>query len=96
MDQGHQKEAQAFAERPAADILAARVGESVVLINLQTDRICELNPTGSRFWELFCEGRSRAALQEQLAGEFDVDPGELDDEIDRLLDALRSEGLITP
>jgi hypothetical protein len=78
------------------EILAAPVGENMVLINLRTDQIFELNRTGSRLWELLCQGYGRAELQHQLAQEFDVDPREVAGEIDRLLDALRSEGLIAP
>jgi hypothetical protein len=96
MNEGHQEDVPASDDRlrPAEEILAARVRETVVLIHLQTDRICELNRTGSRFWELLCEGYGRFELQQRLAQEFDVDPGELAGEIDRLVHALRSEGLI--
>ena len=43
------------------------VDDEVVLVNLQTNRIFALNPTGARFWELLEGGAGRAEIEETLA-----------------------------
>jgi hypothetical protein len=78
--------------RRADDTIGSRVGDEMVLIQLGTDKIYELNLTGARLWELLGEVCDRSELQLRLAREFDVDAAELSGDVDRLLAALRSEG----
>src|SRR5689334_8572974 len=78
--------------RPAADVVARRLGDSAVLIRLNTNRIYELNATGARVWELLSEGATRERVVDTLNQEFD-DPG-IGDAVDQLIAVLRSEGLV--
>ena len=81
--------------RPNPDIVAQRVGSEVVLVNLQTNRIYELNRTGARLWELIEAGRDRDQIQQALQREFDVNEPQLALEIDSFLTLLADANLVS-
>jgi coenzyme PQQ synthesis protein D (PqqD) len=70
------------------------VGEDVVLVDLQTNQVYALNPTGSRVWELLGEHQDREHMLAELRTEFDVDEPQLTREVDELLDDLVGAGLL--
>lgn len=80
--------------RQNPDVVSSRLGEAGVLVNLRTNRILELNATGIRIWELIGEGLSVHAIGARLLTEFDVESGEVDQELARLVDELVGEGLV--
>ena len=80
--------------RPASDIIARRLGESAVLIRLQTNRIYELNETGARIWEVLKTGVTRDEIIEKLATEFDIERDALGVAVDELIGTLKAEGLL--
>lgn len=80
--------------RPKPDVIARRLGSSVVLVDLQTNRIYELNQTGARIWELVVEGHDLEAIETTLQAEFDTAAVNVRDEIARVLRDVRAEGLI--
>ena len=80
--------------RPNPDVVAQRVGTDVVLVNLRTNRIYELNRTGARLWELIQEGHDRDQIQQHLLREFDVEEAQLALEIDAFLTRLGEADLI--
>jgi len=78
--------------RPAADVIARRLGDSAVLIRLNTNRIYELNATGARVWELLSEGATRDQVVDALGREFDEEG--IGAAVDELIGVLRAEGLV--
>ena len=78
--------------RPAADVIARRLGDSAVLIRLNTSRIYELNATGARIWELLAEGATREQVVDALGREFDEEG--IGAAVDELIGVLRAEGLV--
>jgi hypothetical protein len=78
--------------RPAADVIARRLGDSAVLIRLNTNRIYELNATGARIWELLAEGATREQVVDALGREFDE--GGIGAAVEELIGVLRTEGLV--
>jgi hypothetical protein len=76
------------------DVVWRRVGDEAVLVNLKTNRIYSLNHTGARFWELISGGHNREAAEATLIEEFDVEEGELRNEVAAVLEQLAKEGLI--
>lgn len=80
--------------RVCDNVVARRVDDEVVVVDLATNRIFSLNPTGARFWELLADGLSRSAIRARMLEEFDVDAGVLDDEIERLVRELNAESLV--
>ena len=81
-------------EMPSDDVVARRLDDVVILINLKTNRIFELNATGARLWELMSAGSTEAEIHETMLAEFDVTESELAQSIDRLAGWLADEGLI--
>lgn len=65
-----------------------------MLVDLATNHIFELNRTGHRIWELLGEGLDRRAIRDRLQQEFSVDPEQLEQELEKLLNALKLEQLI--
>jgi hypothetical protein len=80
--------------RPASDIIARNLGESAVLIRLQTNKIYELNATGARIWDLLKAGSTQEQLVDALMDEFSVNRDDLSRAVGDLLNSLRADGLI--
>jgi hypothetical protein len=80
--------------QPHPQVVARRVEDELVVIQLDRNRIYALNRTGARFWELIVEGRSRSEACELMLEEFDVARAELEREIEELLDLLFREELL--
>lgn len=80
--------------RPKADVVCRRLGESAVLIDLETNGIFELNRTGFRIWELLLEGMTIEAMVDRLQAEFAVERERATSEVGALLARLREERLI--
>jgi hypothetical protein len=82
------------AVRPKHDVVARRLGDAVVLVNLATNGIYELNATGARIWELLSEGRQVADIARVLEEEFESEGIDVRREIEDLVDRVRAEGLV--
>lgn len=80
--------------RADPNVLAKRVGDDIVLVHVETNRVFELNRTAAFLWDALSVGSTRAELEERMALEFDVERGELAREIDALLGQFTSEQLI--
>jgi coenzyme PQQ synthesis protein D (PqqD) len=76
------------------NVVAQRVEDQVVVVNLETNRIFALNSTGARVWELLSEGHDESEIHAKLSEEYTVDGRELHDEIERLLADLNAESLV--
>ena len=81
--------------KPSADVVYRDLADEVVLVHLATNRIYSLSPTGGRFWALLASGWDRDRIEQQLLEEFEVEPAELQHEIDGLVESLAKEGLVT-
>lgn len=84
----------ASTRRPAPDVVVEKIEGASVLINLTTNRMFELNETGTRLWELLAEGHQPDAIKAQLLREYDVDRPTVDREVDDLLARLEAEQLV--
>jgi hypothetical protein len=82
--------------RASPDTVAQRVGDEVVLVHVNTDKIFVLNRTGARLWELLASGLERKDIQQKMLQEFDVTEDQLTREVDALVASLREEQLIDP
>ena len=65
-----------------------------VLVDLDSDRIFELNDTGARIWEAWQAGHDVEAIAERLCAEFEIDPAAAVEATNRLLGDLRAAGLV--
>jgi hypothetical protein len=78
------------------NVVAQRVEDQIVVVNLETNRIFALNSTGARLWELLSEGHDESEIHAQLREEYAVEGNELRDEIEGLLAQLNAEALVEP
>jgi hypothetical protein len=76
------------------DVIARQTGGAVVLVHLSTNRIYELNETGTRIWELLEQRRSSTEIKDQLCTEFTVTPPQARDAYNKLVSELIQEGLV--
>jgi hypothetical protein len=76
------------------NVVAQRVDDQVVLVNLETNRIFALNPTGARLWELLSAGHSEAEIRAKLIEEYGIAQAELEAEVDRLMHELNGQSLV--
>jgi hypothetical protein len=74
--------------------VSRRLGDEIVLVHLETNRIFSLSPTGARLWELLTDGKSRPEIERQLHEEYDVSPEAVSTEIDSLVTMLEAEALV--
>ena len=81
--------------RPGLDVLSQRYDDSVVLLNLGTDRFFHMNRTAARFWELLSEGYNPGQIFEAMSREFDIAEPQLAAEMTTLIAELRAENLVT-
>ncbi|HEY3037865.1 MAG TPA: PqqD family protein [Pyrinomonadaceae bacterium] len=81
--------------KPNPNVLFKRLGDEMVLFNLDTDHFYELNGPAARFWELLSAGHDTAQVSEQMLDEFAVDRDQLASEAGALLASLQQEGLVS-
>lgn len=76
------------------EIIYHRIGDELLIINLNNDKIFTLNRTGARFFELLVSQTEVNEIKKELLKEFTIEPEELDREIKLILGKLLDEGLI--
>ena len=83
-----------IALRPNPEVIMKRLDEAAILVNIATNRIFELNETGTRVWELLDQGLDVDRIAPHLVGEFDVEDARAASEVKNLLLRLQTEGLL--
>ena len=81
--------------RPNSDVIAKRLDQTCVLVHIPTNRIFELNETGSRVWEMIGESLGTDQIVQRLADEFNVEEAQAANEVNELLTRLGNEGLLS-
>ena len=76
------------------DVLAKPVGGEVVLVNMRTNRIYELNRTAGRLWELVGEGLTLGEIQARLVDEFGAEREQVRLEVEAMVEELLDEQLL--
>jgi hypothetical protein len=81
--------------RVSDEVVSREVGDETMLLDLSSGTYFGLDPVGARFWQLLEEGKSPIEARETLAAEYDVEPAQLERDLEALLDALASHGLVS-
>ena len=76
------------------NVVARTVGESTVLVHLQTNRIYELNATASSIWELVDSGESESEVVRLLSANFAVSDEVAERDFKALLAELEREDIV--
>ena len=80
--------------RPNPDVIAKRLDQATVLVEISTSRIFELNETGTRIWDLLGQGLNVEQIVQHLVSEFEVENTQAAEEVRTLLSQLRDQGLV--
>lgn len=78
----------------SADVVAQRLDDEVILVQLETDCVYALNPTAARIWELVAARKSPDAIERALSQEFAIDAPTARRSVANLLSALREKKLV--
>lgn len=80
--------------QPSEDVISRKFDDEIVLIDLNSEEIYELNKTGARFWELLGEGKRIDQIEVELRNEYDISIEELETELESIITQLLERGLI--
>lgn len=75
-------------------VMARRVGDETVILDLNTGTYFGLDPVGARIWQGVTEGLSLAEVCAAVVEEFEVTLETVQADVQRLLDELLSRGLV--
>lgn len=81
--------------RPNPEVIAKRLDQDTILVDISTSRMFELNETGTRIWELLGQGLNVGQIVQHLVSEFEVEDCQAADEVKTLLSQLQDQGLVT-
>jgi hypothetical protein len=79
--------------KPSPDVVTTDLGSEVILLDPRNGGMFSLNEVGRRVW-LALPTHSSRRLAELISSEFDVLPALAEADIERLLSALESAGLV--
>ncbi|MEX2534329.1 MAG: PqqD family protein [Trueperaceae bacterium] len=77
------------------DVVMQRLGDSMVLVNLATDRILELNDTAATLFELISSGLDETEVESRMVEIFDVDPIVVRSEMPSVLASLAEQQVLS-
>ena len=77
-------------------VLARKLDDEMVLLNLDSGEYFGLNDTGTRVWELLADGKSRDQVVERLIEEFEVAAEVASSHVAKLCEELVTAGLLAP
>ena len=75
-------------------VMARRVGDEVIVIDLAGGEYFGLPDVGARIWELLLDGKSLIQVADAIANEYEVDRAIAEDDVIRLVAELRAQGLL--
>ena len=78
----------------SADQICCELNGQAVILSLTTGQYYGLDEVGSRVWALIQEPKTMSELQAVLLTEFDVEPSVCHQDLNNLINELRSVGLI--
>lgn len=76
------------------DVLFEVLDGEAVLLNVATGAYFGLNPSATRMWQLLEELQDTTRMRERMLEEFEVEPAELERDIQGFLDEMMRRGLL--
>jgi hypothetical protein len=80
--------------RPSPDVLISQIQGESVLLDVRSEKYFGLDDVGTRMWELLTAGGTVRQAYEALLAEYAVQPDQLQNDLEQLIEKLRSVGLI--
>jgi hypothetical protein len=81
-----------FAVHPS--VIYRELSGETVLLNLESGVYYGLDAVGTRVWQLLQQGGTIASVCDVMAGEYDVSPDVLREDVSRLVSELRDRGIV--
>ena len=81
-----------FAVHPS--VIYRELSGETVLLNLESGVYYGLDAVGTRVWQLLQEGRTITSVCDVMAGEYDVSPDVLREDVSRLVSELCERGIV--
>jgi len=76
------------------DIVYRDLDGSIVTLSLDTGEYVELDPVGTRIWQLIEQDGRRSSVKRGLLESFELDDETCDEELDAFLSLLKAKGLV--
>jgi hypothetical protein len=80
--------------KPCADVRFRIVADEAVVVRQEDAEVLAVNEVGASILELLDSRRSVRAVMDVLLEQYDVDPGQLETDVERFLRELRDAGVI--
>ena len=80
--------------RVRPDVVDRRLDDRIIVVNLESNRIYELNRTAAALWELLQDGVEDYELESRMLERFQVEPALLRGQIHETLRLFAERGLI--
>jgi hypothetical protein len=74
--------------------VSCALGEESAILNMQNSVYYGMNSVGTRVWNLLQQPKSIREIRDALVDEYDVTPGECERDLLKLLEQMKTEGLI--
>lgn len=81
--------------RLADNVTMQQIGEESVLLNLSRGLYYRLDPVGTIMLAGLLQGQEEAQVIESVIGEYDIDTDSVKRDLHRILDEMRSQGLLS-
>ena len=79
----------------SSEVLSQEVNGETVLLDLEGESYFGLNEVATRIWQLMQSGQCVQGILNTLDDEYDVDHGQMECDLEELLDKLKKAGLVT-
>ena len=76
------------------DLVFSNVADEVVILDLKSGVYHGLESVGARAWELMVEPKAVRDVRDALMSEYDVELGQCENDLLRLIEELKSHGLV--
>ena len=76
-------------------VMARRVGDETVILDLASGTYFGLDPVGARIWQLMTEGKTLAEVCATMLAEYEVTREGIERDVLRLAEELRAKQLIS-
>ena len=76
-------------------VMARRVGDETVILDLASGTYFGLDPVGARIWQLMTEGKTLAEVCATMLAEYEVTREDIERDVLRLAEELRAKQLIS-
>lgn len=78
----------------SSESVSCSLADEAAILHMRSGVYYGLDPVGARVWSLLAEPRSVQDLRAMIVEEYEVEPAKCESDLLRLLEQLRTEGLI--